>query len=1195
MTVPVPVFLVLTVARFGFTADVNTLRQIVGSDTTLYAAISKFEGPLAEMVKDIDFFDSPELNPVIWSLKNLDYDEDNKILILSAVYSSPIAIIDTFLSLEDIRVEIRLGTDAGDIFEIDSSLDLSLESYVVFGSWTVGSVSFDLSVTKDDDTLFVEGATNPPTVSVDSFFSALGDENFLPRDMASVLSTNAGLDRFSLEETRARVLYSSSSGYAVSLSGFPTVAGWGSSSMEVILQRNAGSEKSVFVIAVSFSSFSLASLVQQLTGIDISGIPVIGSLTLHETKLFIATDDPSNLLLDEDDMIKKGVSLSTSFSLESGNPLAYVINLSKDKAIFELADELTFSGTVQGLFDALVPGFESSTISLPPGVPDIFKTAFKDYYYSSDTKSIGVTIELEDDIDLVPGVVTVSNPYITVTATITHPRKVSVSGDAEWTLGNQDFAITIEEVDDGDGYVVRGQGSALNMGKILSQFGAVFLPNELSSVLRSSGLDKFKISSPTVQIPLGSASKDFEMVLAGEPVIGGWSGVTLNTIILDTEGTDTAVISGFEFVDTNFAGLIKSLTGVSVSIISLLDRSLQSAIVISARTVDNVHLTGTLLSQLPVKKGVSVIAAFSFPDHCKTDLLCKFCKSAMGDDASLQLRSTIISATDFVIAAASSDITLGKGLTLSNAALEFQVGTEISAGVSATLDLKNPDLTFIGAVRVGVQGLELSMKMEGIWENAFSTSWLSFGNIIISMAVKPGIPLPGLELGAEVQIGSETDQKLMGQAYLGFDPVLPDNNYYYASINKASIQAILNAFGMSASLPRPLVESGFPKGLSSSFSLTEQEPVPGVIIPAGFRLNGTINIIGYEVSADISLNPPSEFTIDMSMDPINLANGLFKLYRAKNEPRKGPRFYASIKTSPPSVTLKADGYARVLSTVEQEASLEITNTQYVMTVSGPLFGLEATLRVYASYGSLKSAAFQVYGLLSSEWIQEISAKVQNEIKNGADKATKAINDAQKDVDNAKKKFDSANDDLESAERAVKKVCKQKRCRKVTQCVGCTKPKCCKKKWGKCIVPCVKWDNCCTKAKVTDPTCETYNAGCAAAKGTALESLDAAQASVNAAKKSLNSANAILASTKKAYKAGSDAAAAIARMGLGGLINIEKIEFDVEIAMASTGRFSGTIKASFLKKSQSFNFHLRLKSISSMAKDLAEKAFKGITK
>ena len=170
------------------------------------------------------------------------------------------------------------------------------------------------------------------------------------------------------------------------------------------------------------------------------------------------------------------------------------------------------------------------------------------------------------------------------------------------------------------------------------------------------------------------------------------------------------------------------------------------------------------------------------------------------------------------------------------------------------------------------------------------------------------------------------------------------------------------------------------------------------------------------------------------------------------------------------------------------------------------------------------------------------------------------------------------------------------CVVVSQCVGCTKPKCCKKKWGKCVLPCVKWDNCCTKIKASDPVCETYNAGCAATKATALKGLDAAQASVNTAKKSLNTANAILASTKAAYKAGSDAASAIARLGLGGLINIEKIEFDVEIAVASKGQFSGTIKATFLKKnSQSFGFNLRLKSISSMAKDLAEKIFKGITK
>ena len=998
-----------------------------GSPETILDAIDRLDTNLAKAIKDIDFFDSSTLNPVNWPLDFQRYNEETKVLILSASYSSPIAVIASFLTMNSIHVEIRIKVVRGDIQNPDKSLKLSLRRYVVSGSWTVGGTAIDLSVTKDNDQLEIIGSPQPTTVSIDSFLGALGAGRFLPE---AVLSVSPDLSKFSLQQTSIVVIYSKSFGYALSLSGYPTISGWGSASMQMVLQRNTGSLNNIYVMTVQFPSLSLASLVSQLSGIDISGIPVIGSLTLSNSVLTISTDNPSQLLL-ENANVQKGVTLDTSFSLGSGMAsLAYSIRLYEGNVTFEKSGDVANSMTVGQLLAVLVPQFDSSSITLPAGIPDVFNIEFKDYYYDSDTKSVGVTVELADSVTLIPGFVTASNPYVTVTATLTSPRKVSVSGDADWTLGNTDFAITIEEVDGGNGYVVRGEGEALKVGKILTQFGATLLPAELSSVLKSSGLSSFKILTPRVQIPLGTASNDFVLFLAGQPVIAGWSGVTLNAAIADKGSTGTAMATGFEFVDTNFAGVIKSLTGVSVSFISLLDQSLQMAVVISPITMNDVTLTGTLLSQLQVKKGVSVIGVFSFPDNCKGgDLLCEFAKSAMGADASLQLRSTIASATDFLIAAAASDISLGKGLTLSEAALEFQIGTETSAGVSGTLKLNSPDLTFIGAVRVGVRGLQLSLQMVGIWENAFSINWLAFGNGIISMDVIPGVPLPGLELGAEVRIGSKRGKELIGQAYVGFSPVFPDKNYYYASINKASIQAILDAFGMSVSIPRPLTESGFPNGLSSSFSLAEQEPVPGVIIPAGYKLNGTINILGYEMSADISLNPPTEFTIDMDMGPLNLAEGLFKLYRSRNEANKGPRFYANVKTStaPPSVILKAEGYARILNMVETAASLEITNTQYVMTVSGPFFGFTATLKVYASYGSLKSAAFQVNGVLSSEWKEKVADTVKQVIKSGADKATKAIGDAKKDVEKAQKKFDDASEALNSAKDDVKNMCKLKSC------------------------------------------------------------------------------------------------------------------------------------------------------------------------
>ena len=167
---------------------------------------------------------------------------------------------------------------------------------------------------------------------------------------------------------------------------------------------------------------------------------------------------------------------------------------------------------------------------------------------------------------------------------------------------------------------------------------------------------------------------------------------------------------------------------------------------------------------------------------------------------------------------------------------------------------------------------------------------------------------------------------------------------------------------------------------------------------------------------------------------------------------------------------------------------------------------------------------------------------------------------------------------------------------VSKCIPCTKPSCCKKKWGVCVAPCAKWDGCCTKTNVKDPVCETYNAGCSVTRKTLIESLNVAEEGVKTTGDSLKVAKGTLSAAQATYKAGSDAASAIARLGLGGLIDIRMIEFDVEISVASGGRFSGRMEVSFLGKGhQRFSFDLRLKNIDAMAKDLAEMIFSGITK
>ena len=182
------------------------------------------------------------------------------------------------------------------------------------------------------------------------------------------------------------------------------------------------------------------------------------------------------------------------------------------------------------------------------------------------------------------------------------------------------------------------------------------------------------------------------------------------------------------------------------------------------------------------------------------------------------------------------------------------------------------------------------------------------------------------------------------------------------------------------------------------------------------------------------------------------------------------------------------------------------------------------------------------------------------------------------------------------------------------CIGCPGwDDCCEEIWGSCI-GCPGWDSCCTR--VPDPTCVTANTACEAIRGTAFAALEAAKQTVDGtkyslevAKGSLKAAEAValessktldaavftLEGVKASVKAGSDAAAAISRLTLNGLISIRKVDFNVEIALAATGRFAGSMEAALLGGGyNTFGFNINLQSVDQMARDLANKAFPGIT-
>ena len=103
---------------------------------------------------------------------------------------------------------------------------------------------------------------------------------------------------------------------------------------------------------------------------------------------------------------------------------------------------------------------------------------------------------------------------------------------------------------------------------------------------------------------------------------------------------------------------------------------------------------------------------------------------------------------------------------------------------------------------------------------------------------------------------------------------------------------------------------------------------------------------------NVTLNPLRlEFHVDLELDPINFASGLFVLQRSSSDATRGPRMYMDAKFSPPlrAPTLQIGGLLRVFGT-SHEIQAVATREGFSVARQWRLFNwLEATLQVDVAF------------------------------------------------------------------------------------------------------------------------------------------------------------------------------------------------------------------------------------------------------
>ena len=534
---------------------------------------------------------------------------------------------------------------------------------------------------------------------------------------------------------------------------------------------------------------------------------------------------------------------------------------------------------------------------------------------------------------------------------------------------------------------------------------------------------QFSIHNVKLALPLGT--RNLQLHLSGTPVIGGYKTVHLSAIII-RQGGKTKLVAGFQLGKTSLANLMYKITGKNIRGIAILNQELDTSILISPVSLPGVRLYGSKLKNINIVKGVYIHAALKWPQNCARDKFCAVAQRVLGRNAQFSLQATIASANSFTLSAGVSDVRLGSGVVLQRAALQVMVGRETSVGIEGAIHLNKIGITLSAGLRTGSRGVVLQGNMQGCWKKAFGLKWLSICNLHLLIAIQPTVTLVGaLEIGGQIRLGNPSCLRhpIIASGYMGVDQLSPKNNFYYAKMNRLTMGTLLRAFCIRFRLPRPLAESGFPRGFLSSFSPIGKElPKVGISIPAGFRLKGTINILGLEAHADMIINLPKGVKMSVALSPLRIAGGLLQMYASSRDRSRGPFLKVFITAHPrPKVDIRASGFVSVLG-IQQEAMLRITNTQYEYRIAGKFLHLfQASLHITAKYGNIKRAEYRVRGHLRNDFFAIIRRKIQRGLQSSSRAATKAIDNAKRKVNSKKVVFDRAIGKLRSAQHRVNRV------------------------------------------------------------------------------------------------------------------------------------------------------------------------------
>ncbi|XP_065653970.1 uncharacterized protein LOC136071952 isoform X1 [Hydra vulgaris] len=431
------------------------------------------------------------------------------------------------------------------------------------------------------------------------------------------------------------------------------------------------------------------------------------------------------------------------------------------------------------------------------------------------------------------------------------------------------------------------------------------------------------------------------------------------------------------------------------------------------------------------KRGVYFCGELKIPEDCKQNQLCEFSKKRMNPGAKLFVTAGF-NDNGFKLKAGYNGGSLelfknnDKSITLNSAYFDLSLGlnTEFMLKAKLTLDVPETLMFDVGIGFTGSGGIKFTSTMTGMWT---PFSFLSIGNTELAVALQPPLFNPTeLGLSGQVNIGKK-GKEIVVKASGGINLLNPKDFYIYASINKLTFAACVEAFGFDTKLPQVILDTGFPNGLTIGVAMFRDVEIKqlGINVAKGLTLQGTVNILGYTLKAVLKVDPYKSFELNTQLSPINLFDEAFGLYLSMEDKTRGPKIFIHISSS--LVKFEIRGSITVLG-ISAEVTINIGDEGLQFNVAGQLFRLfEANLTVNAPYSSkmsINSAGFFVKSCLSANMAdasKEADAVLKNTVKDSLDAESKLMSkkgNAYKRLDFISKSFDKLEEKLNNLKSSM---------------------------------------------------------------------------------------------------------------------------------------------------------------------------------